>query len=197
MAEKERKNHMKELFISEKECGQRFDKYLFKVLDRAPAGFIYKMLRKKNIVLNEKKASGKEILQEKDQVKIYFSDETFSKFSSAAAFPDRARPREDRYRFSGGNEKTDGKKSRKSDGQALNIVYEDSDILVISKPVGLLSQKASADDDSANDRIIAYLLESGQITPEELRTFHPSICNRLDRNTSGLLIAGKTMRGLQ
>lgn len=163
---------MKEFIISEKECGQRFDKYLFKVLDRAPAGFIYKMLRKKNIVLNEKKASGKEILQEKDQVKIYLSDETFSKFASAIQPRERARP-------------------------CLDIVYEDRNILVISKPAGLLSQKASANDDSANDRIIAYLLESGQITPEELRTFHPSICNRLDRNTSGLLIAGKTMRGLQ
>ncbi len=77
------------------------------------------------------------------------------------------------------------------------VVYEDDDILVIDKPAGLLSQKAKAGDDSANDRVIAYLLESGQLTKEELRTFHPSICNRLDRNTSGLLLAGKTVRGLQ
>ncbi|MCC8151242.1 MAG: hypothetical protein LIO96_07260 [Lachnospiraceae bacterium] len=79
----------------------------------------------------------------------------------------------------------------------IAVVYEDDDILVIDKPAGLLSQKARAGDDSANDRILAYLLKSGQLTEEELRTFHPSICNRLDWNTSGLLLAGKTMRGLQ
>ncbi len=188
---------MKEFIISEKECGQRFDKYLFKVLDRAPAGFIYKMLRKKNIVLNEKKSSGKEILRERDQVKIYLSDDTFSKFASAVQPCERARPEEGRNQSAGKNANTAEQKSGKAEVRDLDIVYEDRDILVISKPAGLLSQKASANDDSANDRIIAYLLESGQITPEELRTFHPSICNRLDRNTSGLLIAGKTMHGLQ
>lgn len=188
---------MKEFIISEKECGQRLDKYLFKVLDRATSGFIYKMLRKKNIVLNEKKASGKEILQKKDQVKIYLSDETFSKFSSPAKYPEEIRPGAEKKHSAGKSVNTAERKSGEAEDRKLNIIYEDRDILVISKPAGLLSQKASANDDSANDRIIAYLLESGQITPEELRTFHPSICNRLDRNTSGLLIAGKTMRGLQ
>ncbi len=194
---------MKEFIISEKEYGQRLDKYLFKVLDRAPGGFIYKMLRKKNIVLNDRKASGREIIQEKDHIKIYLSDETFAKFASV--FPgDSGRQRTD----------TDEKPEKKTNGirpytdfnsqmpdsdsqLKLEIVYEDRDILVINKPAGLLSQKASQGDDSANDRIISYLFSSGQLTKEELRTFHPSICNRLDRNTSGLLIAGKTMRGLQ
>ncbi len=89
-----------------------------------------------------------------------------------------------------GNSGADGKPE-------IDIVYEDENILVINKPAGLLSQKASPGDDSANDRILSYLLSSGQLTEAELRTFHPSVCNRLDRNTSGLLIAGKTMRGLQ
>ncbi len=73
---------MKEFVISEKEYGQRLDKYLFKVLDRAPGSFVYKMLRKKNIVLNDRKASGKEIIQEKDHVKIYLSAEAFAWFCS-------------------------------------------------------------------------------------------------------------------
>ncbi|MEI3338902.1 MAG: hypothetical protein V8R80_02245 [Eubacterium sp.] len=73
---------MKEYVISKKEAGQRMDKYLFKVLDQAPKSFVYKMLRKKNIVLNDKKAGGQEVLQEKDSIKIYFSDETFDKFAS-------------------------------------------------------------------------------------------------------------------
>jgi len=194
---------MKEFIISEKEYGQRLDKYLFKVLDRAPGGFIYKMLRKKNIVLNDRKASGREIIQEKDHIKIYLSDETFAKFASV--FPgdsDRQRTDTDEKtakRTNGSSPYTDlNPQIPDSDSRSkLEIVYEDRDILVINKPAGLLSQKASQGDDSANDRIISYLFSSGQLTKEELRTFHPSICNRLDRNTSGLLIAGKTMRGLQ
>ncbi len=164
---------MRSFQISDREAGQRMDKYLFRLLDQAPSGFIYKMLRKKNIVLNGKKAAGQEILKAGDEIRLYLSEETFAKF--APGF------------FSG----TEAKNAE------IDIVYEDDDILIINKPAGLLSQKAKPGDDCANDRIIAYLLKSGQITPEELRTFHPSICNRLDRNTSGLLIAGKTMRGLQ
>ncbi len=164
---------MRSFQISDREAGQRMDKYLFRLLDQAPSGFIYKMLRKKNIVLNGKKAAGPEILKAGDEIRLYLSEETFAKF--APGF------------FSG----TEAKNAE------IDIVYEDDDILIINKPAGLLSQKAKPGDDCANDRIIAYLLKSGQITPEELRTFHPSICNRLDRNTSGLLIAGKTMRGLQ
>ncbi|MCC8080987.1 MAG: RluA family pseudouridine synthase [Lachnospiraceae bacterium] len=199
---------MKEFVISEKEYGQRLDKYLFKVLDRAPGGFIYKMLRKKNIVLNDRKATGKEIIQENDHVRIYLSDETFAKFASL--LPDASAghseadspPRSKSYpAFSSGDPGalSEGVSERLAAGKtpAIDIVYEDADILVINKPAGLLSQKASPGDDSANDRILSYLLSSGQLTEAELRTFHPSICNRLDRNTSGLLIAGKTMRGLQ
>ena len=79
---------MKEFSISSKEAGQRMDKYLFKVLNQASKGFVYKMLRKKNIVLNGKKATGQEILKAADQIKIYLSDETFDKFASALADAD-------------------------------------------------------------------------------------------------------------
>ena len=74
---------MKEFSISSKEAGQRMDKYLFKILNQASKGFVYKMLRKKNIVLNDKKATGQEVLKAADQIKIYLSDETFDKFASA------------------------------------------------------------------------------------------------------------------
>lgn len=78
---------MKEFKISKKEAGQRMDKYLFKVLDRAPRSFVYKMLRKKNIVLNEKKAAGQEILEPGDEIRIYLADETFAKFASRCRRP--------------------------------------------------------------------------------------------------------------
>ncbi len=183
---------MRSFQITDREAGGRLDKYLFRVLTAAPAGFVYKMLRKKNIVLNARKASGAEILEKGDEVRLYLSEDTFLKFAPSFAARDSdpegtAVPQNDRE-TAGRSDAID---------VDLEIVYEDEDILLINKPAGLLSQKAKPEDDSANDRVIAYLLESGQMTEEDLLTFRPSICNRLDRNTSGLLLAGKTLRGLQ
>lgn len=173
---------MKSFQINNNEAGQRFDKYLKKLLSQAPGSFVYKMLRKKNITLNGKKADGSEKLNIGDEVKLFFSDETFEKFTALE------------------NSTTIGNSgsiAEKYPCIPLDIVYEDDDILVINKPVGMLSQKATPSDISANEYIIGYLLKNKSITKEELVTFHPSICNRLDRNTSGLLIAGKSLNGLQ
>ncbi len=188
---------MRSFEISAREAGQRMDKYLLRMLSAASPGFVYKMLRKKNIVLNGRKAAGSEILREGDEVRLYLSEETFTKF--APAFAGQGGDGSTRDGAAGDSVGAGGRtdRTRAANDAGIDIVYEDDDILIVNKPSGLLSQKAGPDDDSANDRIIAYLVRSGQITPEELATFHPSICNRLDRNTSGLLIAGKTMRGLQ
>ena len=168
--------------IRKNEAGQRFDKYLRKLLSEAPASFIYKMLRKKNIVLNGKRADGSEKLRESDEVKLFLSEETFARFASPV------------LKSSGG-----GSSQTMEDYpyRPLDIVYEDEDILIINKPSGMLSQKAKADDISANEYIIGYLLHQHAIEREDLATFVPSVCNRLDRNTSGLLIAGKSLKGLQ
>ena len=182
---------MKEFHIKSIEAGQRLDKYLSKLLDQAGKSFIYKMLRKKNIVLNDKKASGQETLCAGDQVKIYFSDETFDKFCNRTVFKE-----------SSDAKISESKKVKKADPKSIKqlqptILYEDSDILLLNKPVGMLSQKAAASDYSANDFLIDYMLASGQLSADDLKTFRPSVCNRLDRNTSGILIAGKSMKGLQ
>ena len=79
----------------------------------------------------------------------------------------------------------------------LDLVYEDNHILLINKPAGMLSQKAKDTDESLVEYVIAYLMETGQLTAEQLRSFRPSVCNRLDRNTSGLVAAGKSLAGLQ
>ncbi len=169
---------MREFYINSNEAGQRFDKYLKKLLALAPGSFVYKMLRKKNIVLNGKKADGTEKLQAGDTVRLFLSDETFEKFSA--------------------NEKTSAEfQDLKSLSGKLEVVYEDADVLIINKPSGMLSQKAEPSDISANEYILSYLIEKGELTEEMLKTFKPSICNRLDRNTSGLLAAGKTLKGLQ
>lgn len=165
---------MQELEITKNEAGQRLDKFLGKFLREAPKSFLYKMLRKKNITLNGKKASGQEKLHIGDSVKLFLSDETIKKFSG----------REQQPVFTGQTEK-------------LDILYEDTDVLLLNKPVGMLSQKARETDVSAVEHLIHYLLESGQLQNKDLQTFRPSVCNRLDRNTSGILAAGKSLFGLQ
>ena len=167
---------MKQFEIRENESGQRLDKYLKKLMSDAPASFIYKMLRKKNITLNGNKAAGSEIIAKGDLVKLFLSDETFDKMA----------PRKE-HNFS-------VKNSVKTD---LDVVFEDDNIIIVNKPAGILSQKAETKDISINEHIIAYLLETGQFSVDALQTFKPSICNRLDRNTSGLIMAGKSLKGLQ
>lgn len=169
---------MREFQIHSNEAGQRLDKYLKKLLCNAPGSFVYKMMRKKNIVLNGKKTAGAEQLKEGDRVTLFLSDETFLKFS-------------------GGEQSFSEYEKLKKLSVQLSVVYEDPDVIIINKPAGMLSQKAKESDLSANEYILAYLIGENVLTEEMMRTFKPSVCNRLDRNTSGLLIAGKTLKGLQ
>lgn len=169
---KQKGGAMKELTISEREAGMRLDRYLERYLRMADKNFIYKMMRKKNITLNDHKCSGSEKLAANDSIKIFFSDETLAKFAG----PVNERP---------------------SRSVKLNVIYEDEDILVVDKPSGLLSQKAAPNDISLVEYITEYLLQTKAVTEEDLQTFKPGICNRLDRNTSGLVTAGKTVKGLQ
>lgn len=162
---------MRKLIINSNEAGQRLDKLLGKYLNLASKSFIYKMLRKKNIVLNGKKCDGSEKLNEHDEVTLFLSDETVNKFSEL--------------------------KIQQVKQVQLDLIYEDEHILLVNKPSGMLSQKAKETDESLVEYIIDYLLSSGQLTAEELRSFKPSVCNRLDRNTSGLVMAGKSLVGLQ
>ena len=162
---------MRIVAIGEKEAGQRLDKFLGKYLNLAGKNFLYKMMRKKNITLNGRKCDGSERLEAGDEIRLFLADETIEKFSQV--------------------------KVQKVDKKTLDIVYEDDHILLVNKPAGMLSQKARDTDVSLVEYLIDYLLDSGQITREGLQTFRPSVCNRLDRNTSGLVAAGKSLAGLQ
>ena len=162
---------MQEIRIKENEAGQRFDKFLFKFFKEAPTSFIYKMLRKKNIVLNGKKADGTEKLCAGDEIKLFFAEETLQKFTGETA-------NSDVHRF--------------PTMKNLDILFEDEDILILNKPAGELSQKAEAKDVSMNEYALGYLQKTGAITEESLKVFKPSVCNRLDRNTSGILVVAKT-----
>ena len=171
---------MKEFIIKENEANQRFDKFLIKLLPNASKGFIYKMLRKKNIVCNGKKATGNEILSCGDSIKVFLSDETFLKFSQDE-----------------GKLIKEYEALKKLDMHGIDVIYEDDDMLVVNKPANMLSQKATGGDISANEYILGYLIRNGSFEFEEFKTFRPSVCNRLDRNTTGLLLMGKSLNGLQ
>ncbi len=163
---------MKEFIIRQTEAGQRLDKFLCRCLPEAGQSFLYKMLRKKNIVLNDGKAQGRELLTEGDRVKLYFSDETFLKFAKVSQ--PQCPPLEARM-----------------------ILYEDDQVILLNKPAGMLSQKASPSDRSLTEYLTAYLNQEGIGSHEGVRVFQPGLCNRLDRNTSGLVLAGKNLAAVR
>lgn len=165
---------MKQISVQENEANQRLDKLLSRYLKEAPKSFLYKMLRKKNITLNGKKADGSEKVQAGDEIKIFLSDETYEKF---AGQPE--------------------KKEQTFPVTRLDIIYEDEHILLINKPSGMLTQKAKPEDVSLNEYMLGYLQKSGQWNEADARGFRPSVCNRLDRNTSGIVVCGKSLAGLQ
>lgn len=162
---------MKEFVIEKKDAGLRLDKQLLKILSECNPSFIYKMLRKKNITLNGAKAYGNERLNAGDTIRIFFSDETFSKLSG--------------NRINKIYDDTLGYDIRSF------ILYEDENIILFDKPSGLLSQKAREGDISINELCIKYLVDKGEISADEPTVFKPSVCNRLDRNTSGIIIFAK------
>lgn len=160
---------MRELSISAAEQNQRLDKYLKKYLNKAPGNFIYKMLRKKNIKLNRVKAEGNEILKTGDSIQLFLAEETIDSFRETVSIRKVPYP---------------------------DVVYEDQHILIVNKPAGLLTQKAQKSDLSLVDEILYYLEQSGKYDPAN-DTAKPSVCNRLDRNTSGLVLSGIDLAGLQ
>ncbi len=189
---------MQSITIGPNQAGQRLDKFLHKYLPAAGNGFLYKMLRKKNITLNGKKAEGNEILSAGDEVRAFLSEETFAKFSGRAAAVtqsdcdrsanEAAFPTEKRFAdYTAAYERLRG----------ITILYEDEDFLILNKPPGILTQKAAPRDLSLNEWMIGYLLKESPALAKDLSVFRPSVCNRLDRNTSGIVLGGKTLAGLQ
>lgn len=160
---------MKEIVIKPQDEGQRLDKYLLKYMNTAPKSFVYKMLRKKRIKYNHGKALGSEILQAGDALQLYLAEETLEQFmeEKKVAFQERH----------------------------FGIVHEEAELLVVAKPAGLLTQREKADSQNTLvDQILSYLAETGEYCPGRESAFTPGVCNRLDRNTSGLVLCGKSQR---
>ena len=142
---------MQSVIIGKNQAGQRLDKFLHKYLPNADTGFLYKMLRKKNITLNGKKAAGSEKLEEGDCVDVFFSQETFEKFTGRPvsvgrpalagrpAMAGRQNPAGKRVSLTSEYEKS----YRLLKG--IQVLYEDDDFLFLNKPAGILTQKAKPD----------------------------------------------------
>ncbi|HOA81251.1 MAG TPA: RluA family pseudouridine synthase, partial [Defluviitaleaceae bacterium] len=163
---------MKEIIISENEANQRLDKFLMKYMNQSPKSFIYKMLRKKRIKYNGKKAYGNEKLACGDSVQLYLTDETISNFQK--------------------------EKQVKETKQSFSIIYEDENILICNKPLGIIVHGSQHKNmDTLMDELLFYLVEKGEYDPNRSKAFTPAICNRLDRNTSGIVIVGKTLGAVQ
>ncbi len=180
---------MRKIVVSRNEAGQRLFKLLAKYLNAAPQSFLHKMLRKKNITLNGKRADGSEQLCEADEVCLFLSEETIASFQS--------RERQETG-YTTAVEHQGKARNRQTEALSeIRVIYEDEDVLILNKPAGVLSQKATAEDVSVNEWVLDYLLGEGELGREQLQTFRPGVCNRLDRNTSGILLAGKSLIGLQ
>lgn len=205
---------MREITITIQEQGQRLDRYLSKYLPGASSGFLHKMMRKKNIKRNQEKVSGGEKLQEGDRIQIFFSEETLKKFGAPSLkkphLPDEAsgqgRPDESQLEPRGktggnhhANHRVAGKMTahQKNLRKEVRILFQNEDILILHKPAGMLTQKALATDDSLNDYLYDYWREEIMKGKELPTSFRPSVANRLDRNTSGIVMCGITVKGLQ
>lgn len=166
---------MKEIVITQNESGQRLDKFLRKYLKDMSLGNIYKAIRKKDIKVNNLKSNEKYLLNEGDVLQFYFDigEETKSKESKKIL----KRITDIEYDF--------------------DIAYEDDSILVIKKEKGVLTHPDEGDEVTLTCEVLAYLFDRGVYDPQVEKTFSPSPCNRLDKNTEGLVIFAKTYEALK
>ena len=163
---------MRKIIINKNDEGRRLDRFLKIYFEKAPLSFIYKNLRKKNIVVNGKKAKPEDILSAGDEIKLFLAEDTIEKF------------------------KKDIRKSKNS--KLPDILYEDDDIILVKKPINMLTHNDSKGyQDNALDRMVDYLIAKGDYNPRLEKSFRPAFVNRLDRNTSGILIGAKNLKSLQ
>jgi len=163
---------MKSFEINSNDAGQRLDKFITKSAPLLPKNLLYKYIRLKRIKVNKKRAEISTRLNVGDIVEMYINDEFFEK-------------KENVYDFMYASKK-------------LNIIYEDENIMLIDKPEGLIVHPDNQEfRDTLITRIHRYLYENGEYNPEDENSFAPSLANRIDRNTGGIVIAAKNAETLR
>ena len=164
---------MREIFVQKNDAGQRLDRFVSKAVPLLPESLIQKYIRTKYIKLNGKRAQRDDRVQEGDVLQFYIRDEFFEK------------PKEENSYLKIGSPK-------------LNIVYEDENILLADKKPGVLCHSAGAwDYNTLIANIQAYLVKKGEWDPKAENSFAPALCNRIDRNTGGIVIAAKNAETLR
>ena len=162
---------MRELIVGKNDAGQRLDKFITKTLN-LPMSLLYKSIRLKKIKVNRKRAENNTILREGDSIQCFLAEEFFEK-------------------------KTD-KHSFESISVHLDILYEDENIMLLNKRPGV---SVHEDEDGSTNTLIthiqAYLYQKGEYRPDEEQSFAPALCNRIDRNTGGIVIAAKNAEALR
>jgi len=165
---------MRELLIGKNDAGQRVDRFLQKRFPSLPASSLQKALRLKDIKLNGRRALRDDRLAEGDTLRVYITDEQLD-----------AEIREEHAFL-------------RIENPSLSVVYEDENILLLDKPSGLLCH--SDDREAVNtllSRMQAYLYKKGEFDPDVENSFSPALCNRIDRNTRGIVIAAKNAEALR
>ena len=164
---------MKELHVKKNDAGQRLDRFVSKAVPLLPESLLQKYIRLKRIKLNAKGAKRDTRLQEGDALQLYINDEFFEQ------------PREENSYLKVGTPR-------------LDIVYEDENILLADKKPGVLCHSAGVwDYNTLIANIQAYLAQKGEWKPREENAFAPALCNRIDRNTGGIVIAAKNAEALR
>ena len=165
---------MRQLTIGPNDGGQRLDKFLAKTFRTMPNALLYKYIRKKCVTVNRKKVTESYILQTGDVLSLFIRDEFFEETPEREAF----------RRLLG-------------ETASLSVAYEDENILIADKPAGMLVHADEGEQIHTLINLIqAYLYQKGEYRPEEENCFAPALCNRIDRNTEGLVIAAKNARAL-
>lgn len=162
---------MKSFNIDKNNSNRRLDKFMQSVMTNAPASEIYKSLRKKKVRVNGRHIDGAYRLCDGDVVCMYINDEFFTT---------------DKPEFSWINAPSD-----------INIIYEDNNILIANKPSGMHTQDTDDDANSLESRMRSYLYQKGEVDLNAVPLFIPSLCHRIDRNTSGLIIGAKNSAALR
>lgn len=163
---------MKEIIIGTNEAGQRIDKFLRKLWPQSTLGQIYKLLRTKKIKINGKKVPPSYLLVMGDKLEIYSAGQEASTPRKITISLESVSP--------------------------LAIIHEDNNLLLVNKPAGILVHPANPQDQhTLIQQVLAYLYQKGEYNPQKELTFTPAACNRLDRNTSGLVIIAKNFPALQ
>lgn len=163
---------MKKIQITENDANQRIDKYIKKLLVNAPTNFIYKMFRKKDIKVNGKKVNEKYILKNNDVVEMFLYEDKFKEFTAT----------KDIYNVK----------------KTFKVLYEDNHVLIVYKPAGLLVHEDKNESvNTLTNQVLSYLANKNELDLSRENTFMPGPVHRLDRNTSGIVIFGKTLAALQ